>query len=226
MYKYELHCHTSEISRCGRISASDMIDFYKEEDYTGVVITDHFFNGNCAVPQDLDWKTRVDMFCEGYKRAKERADKIGIDVFFSWESSYKGNDFLTYGLDSQWLYENENCDRLSIHDYCDLVHKSGGFIIHAHPFCEAQHVEMIRLVPRKVDAVEAFNASRPDSENEMANFYADHYNLPKSCGSDNHVGKKPCLAALELDFKAKSTAEIARAILDGKSEIKKIVFED
>ena len=56
MYKYELHCHTSESSRCGQTSASDMADFYKKAGYTGLVITDHFLNGNTTVPKDLPWE--------------------------------------------------------------------------------------------------------------------------------------------------------------------------
>ena len=32
MFKYEMHCHTKEISKCGAIDAVPMIDFYKSVD--------------------------------------------------------------------------------------------------------------------------------------------------------------------------------------------------
>ena len=50
MYKYEMHCHTQETSRCSRISGADLIDFYHSIGYTGVVITDHFYNYNAGAP--------------------------------------------------------------------------------------------------------------------------------------------------------------------------------
>lgn len=222
MYKYELHCHTSEISKCAKICASDMVDFYKSQNYTGLIITDHFLNGNTNVPSDEKWENRVKMFCEGYRKAKERGDQIGIDVFFGWEFTIPhGNDFLTYGLDEEWLLNHENCDLLHINDYYDLVHKDGGFIVHAHPFREAFYIDMIRLAPRKVDAVEVFNACRTDFENKMADIYAQSYCLPPSCGTDNHVGMRESLAAYEIDFRAENINQIIKTITDrtGKIEI-------
>ena len=60
---------------------------YKEIGYTGLIVTDHFFNGNCAVPKDLPWKERIDMYYAGYEDAKAEGDKIGLQVFFGLESS-------------------------------------------------------------------------------------------------------------------------------------------
>ena len=34
-----------------------------EAGYTGIFVTDHFFNGNTAVPADLPWRERVERFC-------------------------------------------------------------------------------------------------------------------------------------------------------------------
>ena len=220
MYKYEMHCHTVQASACSHIDAAELIDFYKAAGYTGVVITDHFFNGNCAVPGALPWKTKVELFTRGYKKAKKRGDEIGVDVFFGWEFTYvDGTDFLTYGLDENWLLKNKDCDRLKIVDYCNLVQKSGGYVVHAHPFREAGYIEMIRLLPRNVDAVETLNAGRTDFENKMADQYADNYHLPKMCGSDNHTGMRDRLAVLELDFRAENSAEIIKAVIDGNAKI-------
>lgn len=220
MYKYEMHCHTAQTSRCGHIDAADLIDFYKAAGYTGVVVTDHFFNGNCAVPRALPWKTRVELFQKGYKAAKERGDEIGVDVFFGWEFTYvDGTDFLTYGLGADWLLEHKDCDKMRIVDYCTLVQKSGGYVVHAHPFREDSYIEMIRLLPRNVDAVETLNAGRKDFENKMADQYADNYGLPKMCGTDNHTGMRDRLAVLELDFRAENSAEIIKAVLEGRHKM-------
>ncbi len=221
MYKYETHCHTSETSRCSHISGAGLADFYKAAGYDGIIITDHFFNGNCAVPDFLGWKTKVELFCRGFEAAKKRGDEIGLDVFFGLEFTYvDGTDFLTYGIDKQWLLKNRDCDKMRITDYCDLVHKSGGFVIQAHPFREDSYIEMIRLLPRHVDAVETLNAGRKDFENKMADQYADNYCLKKFCGSDNHTGMRDRLAVLGLDFRAKSVDEIMKTVADGSCNIK------
>lgn len=216
MYKYEMHCHTSQTSGCSRIKAEDLIDCYKKLGYDGVVITDHFFNGNSTVPRNLPWKKRIELFMQGYRAAKMRGDGVGVDVLFGWEISYHGTDFLTYGLGEEWLLKNENCDLLSLGDYSDLVHRSGGYIVHAHPFREADYIDMIRLLPRKVDAVETINACRTDFENSMANQYADNYSLAKICGSDNHVGYLDRVAALVIDFRAKNSGEIMKAVMENR----------
>ena len=72
MFIYETHCHTSEVSRCSHISGAELAEFYKSAGYDGIIITDHFFNGNCAVPNMLPWKTKVELFTRGWKNAKKR----------------------------------------------------------------------------------------------------------------------------------------------------------
>ncbi len=197
-HKYETHSHTSEVSKCSRISAVKLVRFYKEIGYSGVCITDHFLNGNTTVPSDLSWSERVELFCKGYQYAYQEGRRIGIDVFFGWEYSYLGTDLLTYGLDKEWLLNHPEVLSIDINQYCDLVHKYGGFIVHAHPFREDYYIDMIRLLPRKVDAVEIDNACRPDFENKLANQYADNYNLLKTAGSDNHSGRLNRFSGLQL----------------------------
>lgn len=225
MYKYEMHCHTRECSRCGKISGAQMADFYKSMGYTGIIISDHFLNGNTTVPKDLPWQDRIDMFCSGYESAKRRGDEIGLDVFFAWENSYMGNDFLTYGLDKKWLLEHPYCDALPVKEYLRLVKESGGYSVHAHPYREAGYIDMIRLLPREVDAVETMNACRTDFENKMADIYATEYKLTKICGTDNHIGQRESLAALELDFKAESVNDIISAVKDGKYKMALYKFD-
>ena len=52
--RYETHAHTSETSRCSHISGGELAEFYKSLGYTGLFITDHFFNGNTTVPRELE----------------------------------------------------------------------------------------------------------------------------------------------------------------------------
>lgn len=226
MYRYEMHCHTIETSKCAIVKAADLVDHYKHIGFDGVVITDHFLNGNTIVPRDLPWAERIEQYTLGYRNAKKRGDEIGLDVFFAWEfSAGGGSDFLTYGLDVDWLLAHENVDKMKINDYADLVHGDGGYLVHAHPFREAAYIDMIRLVPRKVDAVEIVNACRSEFENRMAAQYADNYNLHAFCGTDNHSGIRPSIAALEIPFRAKNTAEILEAVLREEQSIELLKFD-
>lgn len=213
MYMYEMHCHTSECSKCARASAAEQVDFYKGLGFSGLVISDHFLNGNTVIDPTLPWKQKIELFTVSYENARERGAQVGLDVFFAWENSYKGTDFLTYGLDKQWLLSHPDCDKISVSEYCDIVHESGGFIVQAHPFREARYIEMIRLLPRKVDAVETVNAKRTDFENRMADNYAENYSLTKFCGGDNHnPAAQERVAALELNIKAQNIQEIINEV--------------
>ncbi len=218
-YKYETHAHTAEVSKCGRIMAAELIQVYKEYGYSGICITDHFLNGNTTVPGELPWEERIELFCRGYENAYQEGKRIGTDVFFGWEYSYQGTDLLTYGLNKEWLLDHSEVVRIDVNEYCDLVHKYGGFIVHAHPFREADYIAMIRLLPRKVDAVEIDNACRTDFENRLAEEYADNYKLLKTAGSDNHTGKLNRFSGLQLSRPLKSVDDMINAIKDGKADL-------
>ncbi len=187
MFKYDTHIHTAEGSGCATVSGAEQARRYKELGYDGIIITDHFFNGNCAVHNYYDWYDRVRQFCKGYDNAKAEGDKIGLKVFFGFEYTYFGADLLTYGVDMDWLYQNDNVMDISVGEFIKRVHSAGGIIVHAHPFREADYISEIKLMPNWVDAVEVYNAgNREEVYNTRADWYANQYNLPKTAGTDNH----------------------------------------
>jgi len=186
-FKYDTHIHTSESSACAYDSGADMVRAYKEAGYQGFIVTDHFFNGNTTVPMHLPWHQRVDLFCRGYDSAKAEGDKCGFQVFFGWEYGYFGTEFLTYGLDRNFLLEHPDILSWSFEEYAEQVHRHGGILVHAHPFREAFYIMKIRLYPEMVDAVEGINASHTNpSFNRKAIQYAQEHGLPMTSGSDAH----------------------------------------
>lgn len=199
MFKYETHLHTSEVSACANASGAAQARFYKSKGYTGIIVTDHFFNGNSTIPYDLSWEEKVERFCAGYENARKCGEEIGIDVFFGWEYSYKGSDFLTYGLDKEWLMRNPVIMEMDVNSYCDYVRDNGGIIIHAHPFREASYISMIRLLPRKCDGVEIVNSNRTELENRMAAIYAENYGMLPFAGSDNHTAAQERLNGVSFE---------------------------
>ncbi len=219
LFKYETHAHTSEVSKCSKITAAELVRYYKKSGFSGVCITDHFLNGNTLVPYDLPWEGQINFFCRGYEKAFKEGQKIGIDVFFGWEYSYRGTDFLTYGLDKEWLLNHPEIMTFNTNEYLDFVHESGGFIVHAHPFREADYIDMIRLLPRKVDAVEVLNACRLDFENEYAYEYANKYNLLKVAGTDNHVGYRDKICGIQVTKPFKHINDMVNAIKNNQIRI-------
>ncbi|AGC67240.1 putative PHP domain protein [Thermoclostridium stercorarium subsp. stercorarium DSM 8532] len=217
LYRYDIHTHTSEVSKCAAISPEELVRFYKNMGFAGICITDHFFNGNTTVPGDLPWNVRVELFCRGFEKARAEGEKMDFDVFFGWEYSYRGTDFLTFGLDKEWLLNHPDLLSLNVNDYCDLVHSEGGFIVQAHPFREADYISMIRLLPRKVDAVEIINGGNNDFENRCADKYADMYNLIKVAGSDTHSDKVKKLAGIQLNRRLKDINDMISAIKNGET---------
>ena len=187
LYKYETHMHTLEASACGHSTAAAMADKYKAEGYTGIFVTDHFFNGNTCVPRDLPWEERVELYCKGYEHAKARGDEIGLDVFFGFEYGDGGSDFLVYGLDKQWLLDNDDILDMELTHFLEYARYCGGFVVHAHPFRDYEYIRKTVHCPHFVDAVEVINASHLYPEfNERAKLYAQWYDLPVTAGSDAH----------------------------------------
>lgn len=194
-YLYETHMHTKEGSACGRDNAADIVRAYKEAGYAGVIVTDHFYGGNTAIDRSLPWEEWVEAYCKGYEHALEEGNKIGIQVFFGWEQTYDGTDFLIYGLDKEWLKKHPELRTISIEEQYELVHNAGGMVIHAHPYRVAPYIKEIRLKPESVDGVEVINAAhgtfggKPYEKNKIddqAMEYALKYDFPKTAGSDMH----------------------------------------
>lgn len=204
-YKYETHMHTAEASACATSTGAEMARAHKEAGYTGIFITDHFFNGNTTVPRELPWQERVERFCLGYEHAKQEGDKIGLQVFFGFEYAYHGAEFLVYNLDKQWLMNHENIDLRSPRWALAQMHQGGAIIIQAHPFRERDYIDHIQLFPRDIDGVEAVNAAHLGAEgrrmNQRAFAYARMFDLPVTAGSDSHSVGRMFGGGVELEEK-------------------------
>lgn len=220
-YLYETHMHTSEASACAVSAGAEMARAYKAAGYTGIIITDHFFYGNTAVDRDLPWDQWVENFCLGYEHAKAEGDRIGLQVFFGWESGYGGPEFLVYGLDKQWLLEHPEIRDATVEEQARLVHEGGGIISQAHPYREAGYIKEIRTYPGYVDAVEGINAShssfaraeRHPEYNERALLYAKEHDLPLTAGSDQH-STQMLWGGMVFPRKLEDIHDFGRAVLD------------
>jgi len=223
-YAYETHLHTKEGSACGWSTGAEMARACKAAGYTGIFVTDHFFHGNTAVDRNLSWTDWVEGYCKGYENARQEGDKIGLQVFFGWEQTYDGNDFLIYGLDKAWLLAHPEIRDCTIEEQYRLVKADGGMVIHAHPFREAFYIKEIRLFPEYVDGVEVVNTSHAFSDPkqyENPNFdkkaldYAMEHNFPQTGGSDIH-GVNLTGGGMAFPHKLESVQDFMDAVLARK----------
>ncbi len=217
-YRLDAHIHTKESSACATASAAQQVRKYKELGYQGIIITDHFFNANTTVPRKGSWEKRVNLFCLGYENAKKEGDRIGLDVFFGWESAYMGTDFLIYGLTKQWLLAHPEIETCSVEEQYQLVKQAGGYVFHAHPYREDFYIPEIRLYPDVVDGVEVYNEGnlmRGVDYNDKALAYARLHHLPMIEGSDgHHLSDK--VAGMVFDETISSLKQLCEIVLSGK----------
>lgn len=194
-YLYETHLHTSEASACAKNTAEEMVQAAKDYGYAGIFVTNHAWYGNTGIDRSLPWTEWVRGFCDAYDRAKAYGDRIGLDVFFGYESCYDGTEFLVYGVDEEWLLTHPQIKDASIEEQLALVHEAGGIVIHAHPFREEAYIPKIRLFPELVDGAETINATHSNHLSRSHNnpefdrravAYAREYDLPMTAGSDVH----------------------------------------
>ena len=213
MYKYEMHCHTSQTSRCGRSTGAEMARLYHEMGYTGLFITDHFLTQNTTVPRDLPWEERIEMIFEGYNDAKAEGDKLGLDVFFGFEHGYGWAHLLTYNIGKDWLLAHPDMLDWEMDDYCERIRADGGCVVHAHPFRD--NVKFIRLAPDCVDAIECPNAHQSFESNHRARTLAELYHLPLTAGTDNHNILNEHFGGIEVPERFVTEADYLKAIQSG-----------
>ena len=222
-FKYETHMHTSEGSGCGGSTGAEQARAYKKRGYQGIIITDHFINGYSSCPinayfssikdRRMIWEKKMEYVVAGYKAAKAEGDRIGLDVFLGWEFTVRGSDFLTYGLDWDFLIKHPDVDKLDVPEYSALVRACGGFIAQAHPYRKAAYIEyQFPVAPELLDAVEVYNASDTSESNNQALKFAIDNNLPFQAGSDSHRAKLRFSSGIELKTRAESIFDIINAI--------------
>ncbi len=186
MHFYETHLHTAEASACGRTPGEQYPAAYKKLGYSGIFVTDHFFNGNCGVPRDLPWEERVDRYCSGYEHAYEAGKKIDFDVFFGLEVNFEGDEYLLYGPDKQWLKAHPDIMIWSRAELHEEVHKIGGLMVQAHPYRDRDYLNAIRVHPECSDAFEGHNTFNSDYSDQYAYAYSVQNGIKMTSGSDIH----------------------------------------
>ncbi|MBQ6332418.1 MAG: PHP domain-containing protein [Clostridia bacterium] len=216
MYRYELHLHTDESSKCGHVPAADQIKTYHALGYQGVCVTDHLHNTQIAhynVPDD--WDAIVDRYLVGYRAAKAAGDALGMDVIFGVELRFPENDsdYLIYGIDEPWLRKNPWITKLDHKTFFDR-YRDEVLIIHAHPYrngCNEVFYDCVH-------GIEVVNCNpRHDNRNELAlKLCKENPHLYRTVGSDAHQIGDEGRAAILTEKRIRDSYELKDIITSGQ----------
>ena len=219
MYKYETHLHTSHVSKCASQSVREVIELYKSLGYAGIFITNHFIDGNSNTGDIPTYEDKINYYFSDYEEGVKIGKELNLPVFFGAELSYKGTDFLVFGLDKKWFLSHPEIMDMKKTDELKFMMDEGALVIQAHPFREANYIDHIRLFPRSVQGVEINNACRTDFENEMAKNYAKSYNLIPFAGSDIHHLTQTHLSGISFSTPISDEQDFINRIKSGNYEI-------
>ena len=103
-YKYELHCHTGAVSRCGRVEPEKIVEMYVEAGYNGIVVTDHYSPMTFPIHRLACPQKAADFYLSGYRRMKAAAPAgftvlLGMELRHYWTA----NDYLIYGVTEAFI---------------------------------------------------------------------------------------------------------------------------
>ena len=227
LFRYETHCHTSPVSFCGRATARDTVHFYHAVGYDGIFLTNHFLDGNINPDsKSLSYEEQIDYYFSDYEDAHQEGERIGLKVFPGVELSYKGTDFLIYGLDKAWYKAHPEIMNMKKTDELPVMMEAGALVIQAHPYREAHYINHIRLFPRSVHGAEIINSSQAELSNRMAEIYAEQYHLLKTAGSDNHWGSRVFEKLADKGYKPEIAGMCSEEPLESVRDYIRLVKEE
>lgn len=212
-YKYELHCHTSNVSLCAHSSADEAVKFYKERGYDGIVITDHY-SPQTFLLRSLFPHKHIDLYTKGYKRAKELAGDdftvlLGCEVRFFFTI----DDFLIYGVNEDFLRKSGNLMCKYLRRLSTLCKENGLILLEAHPFRELR----FRHNPALLDGCEVYNGKDDGKEaNIKAKKWAKKNNFRiTTSGGDFHDYNDTVPAGIITDEPIKTNEDLLRILRSG-----------
>ena len=212
--------HTLPVSRCARYNVRENLEFYKSLGYDGIFITNHFLDGNINIDKSLPYEEKVKFYFSDYHEALALSDEIGIKIFLGVEISYRGTDFLIYGLDEEWYLSHPEIMDMKKSEELPYLASHGALVVQAHPYRQDRHIDHIRLFPHCIEGVETINACRTELENRMADIFADSYGFVKTAGSDNHIASRlNHLAGMESETPLVNEADFIKRVRNSEMKL-------
>jgi len=211
-FRYEVHAHTAEVSRCGSIGARDAVRMYHDAGYQGMVITDHFNESYFRKLGDIGWEEKIDRFLEGYRLAREEGDRLGMDILPGIEVRFREhhNEYLVYGLDEAFLKSHEDLYESGLRDFSGLIRDNEEILLfQAHPY----RMGCRPAEPEYLDGMEVYNGNpRHNSRNSKAAKTAGKHGLLRISGSDFHEVEDLAKGGIVSPERINTAADLVRVL--------------
>lgn len=216
-YKYETHCHTKLVSRCGHLEIKELVEKYKAAGYSGIVLTDHYSPMTFDPIDFFSKKRAVDHYLRAYREAKKYNDEsftvlLGMELRFHLTV----NDYLVYGISEEMLYELPFLLSLYIKRASKLLRSKGCLFLQAHPFRKL----ITRAKPQYLDGVEVYNGKASPEDNANSQKWAEEINAPiKISGSDCHRESGVGLGGIVTDTPIRNNDDLLNILRSGNYKL-------
>lgn len=213
-YKYEMHCHTGCVSRCGKVEPERIVELYKQHGYDGIVVTDHY--SPMTFKPNWSPETQIDFYLEGYRRMNKAAGD-DFTVLLGVELRHYGsaNDYLIYGVTEDFLYNAGNLMKYSLRKTKQICTDNGLMIYLAHPFRPFR----TRCSYKYIDGVEVYNGKTSMEDNVKALRWAAKYGRRMIGGSDFHKEEHVAKCAIETEEPIKNNEDLIKLLKKRRFEI-------
>ena len=191
-YRFELHCHTAEVSYCASCPAEQSVALLKSDGYDGVAITNHYYRDWFTTKQG-SWKEKSDAWLTGYRLAKEAGEEMGLAVVLGVELGFDccpNNHFLSFGMEESFFEQYPNLYEMTPADYWQLANRLHLYFGQAHPlrgdnFCHPED-------PSILHGMEFYNGHGEHGNHNKTGLRAGQAKRP---GGDGRLGFSSSLSA-------------------------------
>lgn len=176
----ETHAHTKEVSPCGWLPASALVEALVEAGYGAVVITDHY------LPGERESRQAREDFLAGFRAAREAAgDRLVVLPGMEIRFKDRVEDYLVYGMTEEDILglPDDVCGQGLSTFHNEIAAPAGWAVYQAHPFRKGHFAAN----PAFLEGMETFNGNpRHNSQNRLATNFATLNSLRTIAGTDVH----------------------------------------
>ncbi len=207
---FDMHVHTHPASPCAHLDGKTIAEYYKKAGFDGIVITDHFIK-SFMVNYGLTYEECCNKHMQGYLEAKHRGDEIGLTVLYGCELRFQSsvNDYLVYGMTNDFLLSNLDIFDWTPSHFKEVCEQNGFVFYQAHPFRNGITI----INPDDLFGIEVFNGGY-NQRNDIANIWAEKYNLHKISGSDCHSADQLGVAGVAFYNQINDEKQLVHALLN------------
>lgn len=217
MFKTELHCHSNDISLCARVDTQEIIDTFVSGGYSTLVLSNHLNGYTMDAICPNDWEGFVNKYYSAYEKLRDEANGK-LNILFGAELRFNEsfNDYLLFGLTKEFLLAHSEIFTLNPEKFHKLAKENGILFIQAHPFRNGMTV----VYPDHLDGIEVFNGHfGHDSRNDIANMWAEKYNLIKTSGTDYHYITSPANGGILTNDEITDMSQLVEILKSGNYKL-------